>query len=196
MATDAAPHALRRVFLVGMPGSGKSTLGRLAAKALNLEFIDVDAELTKRNGVEIATIFEIEGEAGFRSREAALIEELTQVDGVLLATGGGAVLRKENREALRTRGLVIYLRADLDMLDQRTASTPKREAAGKTRPLLSGGNGREKLEALLAERAPLYNEVAHLTFEAVAADKARVARDLVSAIEAHAATPRSTDISS
>jgi shikimate kinase len=168
-----------------MPGSGKSTLGRLVAKALELQFIDVDAELTRRNGVEIATIFEIEGESGFRAREAALLDELTQIDGVLLATGGGAVLRAENRDALRTRGLVIYLRADIDMLDQRTASAPKREAAGKTRPLLAGGNRREKLEALLAERASLYNEVGHLVFDAVAADKVRAARELVAAIETY-----------
>lgn len=146
----------RNLFLVGMPGSGKSTLGKALAKRFGLPFVDADQEMVARTGVPIATIFEIEGEAGFREREAQLIDELTQRDGIVLATGGGAVLRDDSRAALRGRGIVIYLRSRLDDLVIRTRRDTKR-------PLLQGDNPREVLRQLLEVREPLYNEVAHVT---------------------------------
>jgi len=145
-----------RLFLVGMMGAGKSTVGRLLAQRCGLEFIDCDRELEARSGVAIATIFEVEGEQGFRRREAALIDELTQRPGVVLATGGGAVLAEENRQRLRGRGLVIYLRASVDEILRRT----QRDRA---RPLLQTANRRGRIAQLLAEREPLYEEVAHVS---------------------------------
>ncbi len=104
----------RSVFLIGMMGAGKSTVGRLLAQQLNYQFVDADRELEARSGVPIPTIFEIEGEAGFRRREIALLDELTQRAGIVLATGGGAVLDADLAESMKERGLVIYLRASAD----------------------------------------------------------------------------------
>ncbi len=115
------PMAQRAIFLIGMMGSGKSTIGRALARELDMRFVDCDRELEVRSGVSITTMFEVEGEQAFREREAALIEELTQRDGIVLATGGGAVLSEASRAALRGRGLVIYLRASVDELARRTA---------------------------------------------------------------------------
>ena len=112
-----------------MMGAGKSTIGRLLADAIGFEFVDADRELEARSGVSIPTIFEIEGETGFRRREAALLDELTQQAGIVLATGGGAVLDAATRQRLRERGLVIYLRATADEVLRRT----RRD---KSRPLL------------------------------------------------------------
>ncbi|MFM7461909.1 MAG: shikimate kinase, partial [Burkholderiales bacterium] len=123
------------VFLVGMPGVGKSTVGRLLAGALGREFVDSDEEIVRRNGVEIAMIFEIEGEAGFREREAAVINLLTLRSPIVLATGGGAILREDSRRILRERGLVVYLRASLDMLEARTQKKRGNKATLRTRPL-------------------------------------------------------------
>lgn len=126
----------RNVFLVGMPGVGKSTVGRLLAGALGREFIDSDEEIVRRNGVEIAMIFEIEGEAGFREREAAVINLLTLRSPIVLATGGGAILREDSRRILRERGLVVYLRASLDMLEARTQKKRGNQTTSRTRHFL------------------------------------------------------------
>jgi shikimate kinase len=141
------------IFLVGLPGAGKTTVGRLLAQRLQKQFVDCDHELVKRTGVTISTIFEIEGEAGFRLREARLLEELTRFSEVILATGGGAVLRPDNRSLLASRGYVIYLRAVPAELWLRTRHD-------KSRPLLQGGNAEAKLVSLHAERDPLYREIA------------------------------------
>lgn len=146
------------IFLIGMMGVGKTTIGRLLADAAGLEFIDCDRELEARAGVSIATIFEVEGEEGFRRREAALLDELTQRRGIVLATGGGAVLREENRRVLRERGLVIYLHSTVDEIVRRT----RRDTA---RPLLQTENPRARIEQLLREREPLYRQTAHLSFQ-------------------------------
>lgn len=143
------------IFFVGLMGAGKTTIGRLIAKHLDKTFYDSDHEIEKRTGVNIPLIFELEGEAGFRKREAAVIEELAAMRDIVMATGGGAVLREENRKNLRTQGTVIYLRANVHDLWLRTKND-------KNRPLLRGGNAKEKLEKLFAERDPLYNEVATL----------------------------------
>src|SRR5699024_10865399 len=126
--TTAAPSNARvvlpfsqPVFLVGMMGAGKTTIGRALARALDWEFVDLDHELEARCGVRVADIFDIEGEQGFRKRESALLQECTQRSGIVLATGGGAVLSEQNRQALRSRGLVVYLRANLDELYRRVS---------------------------------------------------------------------------
>jgi shikimate kinase len=143
------------IFLVGMPGAGKTTIGRTLAKRLNMTFADSDNELMARTGVSIATIFEIEGEAGFRVRESITLAELVRRDGLVLATGGGTVLAPENRRLLKENGTVIYLRATLEDLWQRT----RRDV---NRPLLQTDDPRATLETLLQVRDPLYREVAHL----------------------------------
>jgi shikimate kinase len=148
----------RRVFLVGMMGAGKTTVGRQLAKRLGKTFYDADREIEARTGVSVAVIFDIEGETGFRKREAEAIEQLTALDDIVLATGGGAVLDPRNREHLKSRGFVIYLHALPGVLWQRTRSD-------KSRPLLQGGDPRERLESLYAERDPLYRDVADLVVE-------------------------------
>ena len=146
------------IYLVGLMGAGKTTVGRLLARRLKLRFVDSDQEIERRCGVKIPLIWEIEGEAGFRGREAQVLAELTAQDGAVLATGGGAVLDPRNRDNLRTRGFVIYLHALPPVLWQRTR-------ADKSRPLLQDGSPRERLEALYSVRDPLYREVADLVIE-------------------------------
>jgi len=170
------------VFLIGMPGAGKSTVGRMLADALGQRFIDSDEEIVRRNGVEISTIFEIEGEAGFREREAAVLDELTRMQSVVLATGGGAVLKEDNRAVLRSRGLVVYLRAGIDTLGARTRS--KHGAAMNKRPLLEGVDRRATLAGLLAIREPLYAETAHVTVDTVTTHREKFLHNLLEMIAA------------
>jgi shikimate kinase len=151
----AAPPPI--IALIGMMGAGKSTVGKLLSRACDLEFVDADRELEHRSGVAIATIFELEGEDGFRKREAALIDELTQRPGIVLATGGGAVLRDDNRQHLRERTLVIYLQASADEIERRTAHD-------RSRPLLQTDDPGARIRELLKQREPLYAETAHLAF--------------------------------
>jgi shikimate kinase len=160
------------VFLIGMPGSGKSTVGRLLAREAQRSFIDCDREVEARSGVSIATIFELEGEAGFRKRETAVLDELTQRPDVVLATGGGAVLAETNRTYLKTRGLVIYLQASTDELVRRTAGD-------KARPLLAGDDPRGRLLELLAVRQPLYEATAHLSFHSGTANPRRLVKRIL-----------------
>ena len=141
------------IFLVGLMGAGKTTIGRLLAKHLHKTFYDSDHEIERRTGVNIPLIFEVEGEAGFRKRESAVIEELVHKDNVVLATGGGAVLALHNRESLKRNGVVIYLRANVHELWQRTRND-------KNRPLLQGPDPLAKLKQLFTERDPIYVEVA------------------------------------
>ena len=150
--------ALNNIFLVGLMGAGKTTVGRALAKKLNKRFIDTDHEIEARTGASIPLIFEIEGEAGFRQREAEVIRDLTAQQGIVLATGGGAVLRAENREYLKTRGTVIYLRASVNSILQRTSHD-------KNRPLLQTADPRKKLEDMAREREPYYREVADIIVE-------------------------------
>jgi shikimate kinase len=143
------------VFLVGPMGSGKSAVGRQLARRLQLEFLDADVEIEHRTGVDIAYIFEMEGESGFRAREKDLLDELSRRTGVVLATGGGAVLDPDTRARLRQRGHVVYLRASIDQQLNRTRH-------GTHRPLLKTEDPRGTLERLMAVRAPLYEEVADI----------------------------------
>jgi shikimate kinase len=148
----------RRVFLVGLMGAGKTTIGRHLANTLGLRFVDSDDEIIARTGVEIPLIFEIEGESGFRSREQKVIDELTQQADIVLATGGGAVLDPINRQHLNERGYVVYLRAPVHILVHRTRRDRKR-------PLLHDCDPRTRLEDLYRQRDPLYREVADLVVD-------------------------------
>ncbi len=143
------------IFLVGPMGAGKSTIGRMLAKRLHLEFKDSDHEIEKRTGADIPWIFDVEGEAGFRRRETEIIDELSQCSGVVLATGGGAILASENREALRSRGDVIYLKLSVEQQAFRTAKD-------RNRPLLQTDDPKQVLQDLFLERDPLYQDVANL----------------------------------
>ena len=146
------------IFFVGLMGAGKTTIGKLLAKHLGRTFYDTDHEIEKRTGVKISTIFELEGELGFRKRETAIIQELSQLNSIVMATGGGAILAQENRQLLRTNGMVIYLRANVNELWHRMRND-------KHRPLLQNVDIRVKLEYLYAERNPLYTETAALIFD-------------------------------
>lgn len=146
------------IFLVGPMGSGKSAVGRQLAGRLGLEFVDADAEIESRTGVDIPYIFEKEGEAGFRARERDVLDLLTRQAGVLVATGGGAVLDAETRERLRSRGCVVYLRASVDQQLARTRRSGHR-------PLLKTPDPRGTLERLMQQRAALYETVADLVVE-------------------------------
>jgi len=148
----------RSIFLVGLMGAGKTTVGRQLARRLGKTFYDTDHEIEGRTGVRVALIFEIEGELGFRAREAQVIEALTALDDVVLATGGGAVLDPANRARLAGRGFVIYLRAQPRDLHYRTRHD-------KSRPLLANGDPLARLEELHRVRDPLYAEVADLTVD-------------------------------
>ncbi len=146
------------LFLVGLPGSGKSTLGRVLARRLGMPFVDADTELERRLGVSIPTIFEIEGEAAFRDREQASIAELVIRTGIVLATGGGAVIRPANRERLKANGTVVYLHAEPTTLRERTRKS-------RHRPLLNTADPLARLIELYAQRDPLYREVADFVLE-------------------------------
>ena len=146
---------LKRLFIVGPMGVGKTTVGKLLASELGLRFLDSDREIERRTGTNISWIFDVEGEKGFRDREEQVLEDLTNETNVLIATGGGAVLRERNRENLKIRGLVIYLNADLTLLVKRTKDETKR-------PLLKGKDTKEVLEKILRERGSLYKEVSDL----------------------------------
>lgn len=145
----------KRIFLVGPMGAGKTTIGRRLAKVLKRRFIDSDQELERRTGATIALIFDIEGEAGFRQRERRLIDELTQLDDVVLATGGGAVLDAGNRAALTTRGFTVFLYAGLEELLARMRNDVNR-------PLLKTDDRATRLQGIIAEREAFYREVARM----------------------------------
>jgi shikimate kinase len=165
------------IFLVGPMGAGKSTVGRQLARALGKDFVDCDREIEIRTGASISLIFELEGEEGFRRREQAMLLELTERDGIVLATGGGAVLEAENRARLRARGYAIYLKATVDLLVERTARD-------RNRPLLQTDDPRARLESLLAEREPLYEQVADMTVKTNHRTARHVVREIVRRIEA------------
>jgi shikimate kinase len=143
------------VFLIGPMGSGKTAVGRQLARSLGLPFHDSDAEIERRTGVDIPFIFEKEGEAGFRQREREAIEALTALEGIVLATGGGAVLLEENRRCLAGRGRVVYLKTSV-------AQQADRVRHGRNRPLLASGDADARLGQLMDVRAPLYDEIADI----------------------------------
>lgn len=165
----------RNIFLIGPMGAGKSAVGRYLARTLHLSFVDSDDEIESRTGVDIAFIFEKEGEQGFRKREAAVIDDLSKIDGVVLATGGGAVVDPENRSRLGGRGYVVYLYTSVDEQVSRTQR-------GRKRPMLENDNPRGTLVELLAKRDPLYREIADLIVETDGRKVKSVANEIIEQI--------------
>jgi shikimate kinase len=164
-----------RIFLVGPMGAGKTSIGKRLARALRLRFVDCDHEIEQRTGATIPLIFEIEGEAGFRSREKRVVEEVTREDGVVVATGGGAVLDPENRAWLRERGFVVYLHAPLEHLLARTRGD-------SNRPLLQTGDRVKRMQEILQQREPLYREVADLIVDTGTLTLSAVVQNIRSAL--------------
>ena len=151
--------SINNIFLIGLMGTGKTTIGRQLSRKLKMDFYDSDRVIEERTGADIPLIFEKEGEAGFRQREVDIIDELTQMKNIVLATGGGSVLNAENRHRLASRGTVFYLKSNLKTLVARTSKD-------KNRPLLQAEEPIEKiLQHLLDERGPLYEETADYTIE-------------------------------
>lgn len=169
-------HARANVYLVGMMGAGKTTVGRLLARRLKRRFIDSDLEIEARCGVKVPVVFEIEGEAGFRAREEQVIAELTGLEGIVLATGGGAVLSEPSRRRLSSSGTTVYLRARPEDLYRRVRDD-------KNRPLLATPDPLGRLRALFAERDSLYREVAHIVVDTGAQSVQVLARQLVQRLE-------------
>ncbi len=178
MSADIASS--RPIILVGMMGCGKTTVGRRLAARLGREFVDADKEIEARCGVAVATIFELEGEAGFRLREAQLLDELTRRQGLVIATGGGAVLREDNRQRLRDRGFVIHLCASLSELWHRLRHD-------KSRPLLRTANPRQKIADLMHAREPLYEAVSHVSVMTGRQSAERVVADIIAVLPAELA---------
>ncbi len=158
VVSDLPKPLMPRIFLIGPMGSGKTTVGRFLAARLELEFIDLDQEIERRCGVEVRTIFDIEGEQGFRAREQAMLDELSQRDDIMLATGGGSVLNEDNRRILRARGLVVWLKT-------RVEQQIRRLERDQRRPLLQAPDREQRLERMAAERDPLYADCAHLVVQ-------------------------------
>jgi shikimate kinase len=182
--SDVPLHVPGSIFLVGMMGAGKTSVGRMLAKRMSKEFFDSDHVIEERTGVKIPVIFEIEGEKGFRAREHAVIGELTQLRDIVLATGGGAILDPENRANLKSRGTVVYLRAAVKDLVNRTRHD-------RNRPLLQAPDPRARLTELYDARDPLYREVAHLTIDSGSQSVAALVTRLVQMLQAHSGTESS-----
>jgi len=174
----------RNVYLIGPMGSGKTAVGRRLATLLGKQFLDSDAEIEKRTGVDVRYIFEKEGEARFRQRERDVIADLTQLDDVVVATGGGAILDPANRERLAKTGTVVYLETTIDTLVRRTK-------AAKTRPLLMGDDPRAVLERLMLVRRPLYEGAADLRIETTGRQVRAVAADIQLKLAPRVAKPES-----
>ena len=160
-----------RLFLVGPMGSGKSTVGKHLADLLGFTFIDSDDEIERRAGADIPWIFDVEGEAGFRRRESAVLEELAQRNETVIATGGGAILAEQNRELMGRTGVVVFLNVSV-------AQQLKRTGSGEGRPLLQRGDREETLKKLMAEREPLYRALADVIISAGGGNARKVARQI------------------
>ena len=166
---------LRNLFLIGPMGAGKSAVGRHLARLLHLEFLDSDEDIETRTGVDIPFIFEKEGEEGFRKREVKVIDELSQRDGVVLATGGGAIVDPESRSRLGARGFVVYLYTSVKQQLERTRS-------GRERPLLENDNREKVLQDMMDERDQLYREISDLIVETDGRRVQTVAREIQEAL--------------
>src|SRR5690606_30744713 len=169
---DASLPYRRPIFLVGMMGAGKTTIGRGLARELGREFLDLDHEIEHRFGVRVAHTFDVEGEQGFRRRECSVLEECSAQPDLVLATGGGAILAPENRRVLQERGVVIYLRASAEALYSRVARD-------RSRPLLQTPDPLARIRELLEIREPLYEEVADIIFDTGTMPVIQVVKSLV-----------------
>jgi len=168
------------IFLVGMMGAGKTTVGRALATRMKREFVDTDRLLVDRTGVPVATVFEIEGEEGFRRRESAILREVCEHDERVVATGGGIVLAEENLAVMRGAGTVVYLRARIESLWERTRHD-------SSRPLLATTNPRERLAELLKQREPLYRAAAHIVVDSGPQSAATLVNRVLAALRAQSA---------
>lgn len=178
MNSTSGRETPERIFLIGPMGSGKTTVGRHLARRLGMEFLDLDLELQDRCGVEVAVIFDIEGEAGFRQRESALLDELTRRDGLVLATGGGSVLNEDNRRMLTERGLVVYLQTSVEQ-------QLRRLERDKQRPLLQAPDRRRRLQELAENRNPIYESCADLVIRSSNISPAAMAAAVMRQVKAH-----------
>ncbi len=178
MASEMPSPKQENIYLVGPMGSGKTTLGRRIASRLGLDFMDCDHEIERLTGVSVNLIFDIEGESGFRERETEVLRALSQRRGMLVATGGGAVIRKENRELMQKSGLVVWLRTSV-------THQINRLGRDRTRPLLQTPDREQRLQQLAVERNPLYEEIADLVFESSHKNVKYVADRLQSEIRLH-----------
>lgn len=169
-----------RLFLIGPMGAGKSTLGRHLARQLHWPFFDSDREIEKRTGADIPWIFDVEGEEGFRQREESVIDELTRLPEVVLATGGGVVKRESNRRRLRERGVVVYLWTPVEVQLERTRND-------RNRPLLQNPDPEGTLKALFDERDPLYREAAHHVVSTASGNLREVAAEVLACMGVDAA---------
>lgn len=165
-----------RIFLIGPMGAGKTTVGRTLASQLGMTFVDSDQEIQERTGVDIPTIFEFEGEEGFRDREQQVIDDLTQLDQRVLATGGGAVLRPQNRQHLSARGIVVFLECSPEQQFERTYRDRKR-------PLIQTEDPLTRLRELMQHRAPLYRETADYVVSTEGRSAAAVVKDILDHID-------------
>lgn len=170
--TGPTQAAKQNIILIGPMGVGKTTIGRHLAKQMHKRFVDSDHAIEERTGVAISLIFDIEGEQGFRDREEKMIAELVAKENIVLATGGGAVLREANRGKLRAGGTVVYLHASVDTQLRRTRNA-------KNRPLLQTENPRDRLESLMRVREPLYRETADIVVNADRQAAAQVAKIII-----------------
>ena len=166
------------IILIGPMGSGKTSTGRMLAKEMGYAFADTDEEVTKRTGVSIAYIFDVEGEEGFRKRECLALKECLNDNNTILSTGGGIVLSKENRDLLQDRGTVVYLQTSIRSQVKRTAST-------NNRPLLQNKDPKETLEKLILTRAPLYEEIADITIMTDNKSLQEISKEIQRAINEH-----------
>ena len=166
------------IILIGPMGSGKTSTGRMLAKEMGYAFADTDEEVTKRTGVSIAYIFDVEGEEGFRKRECLALKECLNDNNMILSTGGGIVLSKENRDLLQDRGTVVYLQTSIRSQVKRTAST-------NNRPLLQNKDPEETLEKLMLTRAPLYEEIADITIMTDNKSLQEMSKEIQRAINEH-----------
>lgn len=164
------------VFLIGPMGAGKSTIGKMLAKALGRDFCDSDKEIERRTGVSIPMIFDYEGEAGFRRREAEVLARLAEQEAAVIATGGGAVILAENRELMRRRGFVVYLKCSVEKQMERTHKDTNR-------PLLQTDDPRQRLRDLFAQRDPLYSETADLVVDTGALSGQAAVKRIVGALQ-------------
>jgi shikimate kinase len=172
-------NAKNNIYLVGMPGAGKTTVGRQLARRMQRSFIDADHEIEARTGVRIPLIFDIEGEQGFRDRESKVIAELAAESNLIVATGGGAVLRPQNRAALKQGGTVVYLHAAPRLLYERTRLDPNR-------PLLQVADPMSKIEELFAQRDPLYREVADIIVNSIGGSISHLVKQVENAVSSKA----------
>lgn len=166
------------IILIGPMGSGKTSTGRMLAKEMGYAFADTDEEVTKRTGVSIAYIFDVEGEEGFRKRECLALKECLNDNNMILSTGGGIVLSKENRDLLQDRGTVVYLQTSIRSQVKRTSST-------NNRPLLQNKDPEETLEKLMLTRAPLYEEIADITIMTDNKSLQEMSKEIQRAINEH-----------